>query len=70
MDRIPNMVDELEAAVRLDPRHAYAHYHLGLAYNKQDKTDRAILHLERFLDLAPDAPEAPQVRALLSRLRM
>jgi len=70
LNRLPKMVDELEQAVHLDSKHAYAHYQLGLAYNQQDKVDLSILHLERFLQLAPDAPEAPQVNALLRRLRM
>ena len=70
LNRLPKMVEELEQAVHLDSKHAYAHYQLGLAYNQQDKVDLSILHLERFLQLAPDAPEAPQVNALLRRLRM
>jgi len=35
---------------------------IELYNNQQDKVDLAILHLERFLQLAPDAPEAPQVK--------
>lgn len=36
---------------------------------QKDRTDRTLLHLQRFLELAPDAPEAARVEALLSRLR-
>jgi tetratricopeptide (TPR) repeat protein len=61
-------IASLEKAVQLDPGNAYAHYHLGLALQQTAK-DRALLHLHRFLELAPDAPEAPRVRALLSQLR-
>lgn len=68
-DDLDAAISELEAAVRLDPSHAYAHYHLGLAYNEKGLRDRSILHLRRFLDLAPNAPEAPRVRALLATFR-
>src|SRR5262245_44400493 len=62
-------IASLEKAVELDASNAYAHYHLGLALQQSGALDRAVLHLTRFLDLAPDAPEAPRVRALLSQLR-
>jgi len=32
------------------------------------KRDAAIPHLRRFVELAPDAPEAPAVRSFLSKI--
>jgi tetratricopeptide (TPR) repeat protein len=61
-------VPELERAAKCEPNHAYAHYYLGMAYNQTDKKDLSIAHLRRFLELAPDAPEAPAVRSFLSKM--
>jgi len=66
---VEESIRDLKKAVEIDSSHAYGHYHLGLAYNTAGRPDLTILHLDRFLDLAPDAPEAGQVRDLLSRLR-
>jgi len=48
---------------------AYAYYWRGKAYNAKHQTARMIDDFRAFLKLAPDAPEAPPVRALLSALR-
>lgn len=48
---------------------AYAHYWLGHAYYNKKQTDRMILHFDRFLKLAPKAPEAVSVQQLLAGLR-
>jgi hypothetical protein len=39
-----------------------------MAYNQTDKKDLSIAHLRRFVELAPDAPEAPAVRSFLSKM--
>jgi len=56
-------------SLEIDALHAYAHYYLGLAYNQVRRKDLTIVHLEKFLTLAPLAPEAPQVRNLLNMLK-
>ena len=48
---------------------AYAHYWLGHAYYNKKQTDKMILHFDRFLKLAPKAPEAVSVQQLLAGLR-
>jgi tetratricopeptide (TPR) repeat protein len=53
----------------VQPNHAYAHYSLGLTYNQVNKKDLTIDHFLKFLNLAPNAPEAEQVRRLLSQLQ-
>lgn len=55
--------------LELDSAHAYAHYNQGLAYNQKKRKDLTIVHLEKFLTLAPLAPEAPQVRNFLNMLK-
>ncbi|MCJ7587929.1 MAG: tetratricopeptide repeat protein [Candidatus Aminicenantes bacterium] len=58
-----------EKGLEFDSLHAYAHYNLGLAYNQKKRKDLTIVHLEKFLTLAPLAPEAPQVRNFLNLLK-
>ncbi|MBN2206262.1 MAG: tetratricopeptide repeat protein [Candidatus Aminicenantes bacterium] len=56
-------------SLEIDALHAYAHYYLGLAYNQVRRKDLTIVHLEKFLALASLAPEADQVRNLLTMLK-
>lgn len=62
-------IADLEKCLKIKGNHAYAHYQLALAYNQKGRKDLMILHFQKFLYLAPEAPEAPQVKSLLSRLR-
>jgi tetratricopeptide (TPR) repeat protein len=54
----------LEQALELNPRLARAHYLLGLILYSFDK-GKAKEHLQRFLDLTPDDPDAAEARLLL-----
>jgi len=45
-----------------------AHYQLGLVYSSEGDNAKAKEHLERFLELAPDDPEAPSARDILQYL--
>jgi regulator of sirC expression with transglutaminase-like and TPR domain len=40
-----------------------------MVYVNQNKKDEAILHLEKFLELAPDDPNADLARQIISFLR-
>ena len=66
---IPEAVTALEKCLEIQPNYSYAHYQLGLAYYQIKRFDLTIVHLSRFLDLEPKAPEAEQVRALLDFIR-
>ncbi|MCS7311742.1 MAG: tetratricopeptide repeat protein [Acidobacteria bacterium] len=59
----------LQEAVDKDPQRPYAHYYLGMTYYNLNQKATAIQYLENFLRLAPEAPEASQVRDLLQRLK-
>ena len=59
-------IDLLEEAVKGTPTDATLQYHLGLAYQRNKDLERARLHLERALQLAPDLPEGPEIRKVLS----
>lgn len=55
----------LEKILGLKPDMARAHYTLGLCYTSSDKV-KAKKHLEKFLELAPDDPEASSAKEILS----
>lgn len=58
-----------DAAIRLNPSFAYAHYHAGQAAYEQKKIAVMVSHFEDFLKVAPQAPERPAVERLLRTLR-
>jgi cytochrome c-type biogenesis protein CcmH/NrfG len=63
-------VEEYRKAIALDPNHVNAHRNLGivLAFNIGDKK-QAAKELEEYLRLAPNAPDADQMRREIARLR-
>jgi tetratricopeptide (TPR) repeat protein len=56
-------------AATIDPTFAYAHYYAGLSYSRIKRADRTSEHFERFLKLAPNAPERAAVESLMRTLR-
>ena len=62
-------VEQLTAAIERNSEIAYAYYFRALAADKVDRKDLLINDLERFLALAPGAPEAPRARSLLAALQ-
>ncbi len=59
--------DEYEAALAADPKLADAHYELGVLYaEKLSEPVSALYHLDRFLKLAPNSPNAPAARDLVT----
>ncbi len=61
-------VKELEKAIKLDEKNPYAYYYAGLAYYKSGNGEKAINDLKMFLELAPDAPEAPNAEKIIDSL--
>ncbi|MGH9363252.1 MAG: tetratricopeptide repeat protein, partial [Thermoanaerobaculia bacterium] len=58
-------VEQLDRAIAMDSGLAYAYYYRGLAAEKLGRKDLLINDLERFLALAPNAPEAERAKAIL-----
>src|SRR5262245_37574656 len=59
----------LEKALALNPNNAYGHYQLGLVQYRLKRYDQTIIHFEKFLEIMPEAPEAPQVKSILKTVR-
>ncbi len=63
-------VAEYKKALEIDPRHSYAHRNLGvvLADDIHDNA-QAIKEFEKFLELAPNGPDAVQIRQKVQQLQ-
>lgn len=68
-DKIDEAVARLSAAIAAKPDLAYAYYWRGQAYDKQKKASSMASDFQTFLKLAPNAPEAKLVQAVLAGLR-
>lgn len=56
-------------AIETDARYASAHYNLALCLADQGKFEEAQRHLERFLELDPNATDAPVAREHIEKLK-
>lgn len=65
--RYQDAINAFDRAIQIDPNNAYAHYWDGLAYYKIKNWDQMVSHFQTFLRLAPDAPEAAQVKQLMAQ---
>jgi len=61
--------EAFERTSTLSPSFAYAHYHAGMCHRELRQLDQMVVHLDRFLELAPDAPERVRVRAIMRAVR-
>jgi tetratricopeptide (TPR) repeat protein len=68
-DKIDEAVARLSAAIAARPDLAYAYYWRGQAYDKQKKASSMAADFQTFLKLAPNAPEAKLVQAVLAGMR-
>ena len=59
---------EFERVIEIQPEHARAHYQLGICHVGTGDTAAAKKHLQKFLELAPDDPEAGSAKDMLSYL--
>ena len=56
-------------ATQLDPTFAAAYYYAGLADSRIKRTDLMTNNFEKFIKLAPNAPERPEVESILRTVR-
>jgi tetratricopeptide (TPR) repeat protein len=62
-------IERLSAALGKKDDLAYAYFWRGQAYDKKNQAARMVADYQAFLKLAPKAPEAPSVQAVLAALR-
>ena len=67
--RIPDAKKAFEETVRLDPKHAEAHYWLGMANLNEGKMPEAAEHFETYLKLEPAGKYADQAKGILPQLK-
>jgi tetratricopeptide (TPR) repeat protein len=58
-----------DRASDINPANAYAHYYGGLMQYRANRPDLMAIHFERFLQLAPEAPERPEVLQIMRTVR-
>lgn len=61
-------IDRFRDALARDPRYAPAHRGLGMAYERKGDRTRAARSFRKYLELAPGASDADQIRARLAKL--
>ncbi len=59
-------MDEFATAIQLDPKMAAPWRDAGVIFYEMRDVNRAAQAFENYLQLAPDAPEAPQIKAFLN----
>ena len=61
--------ENFERVLALDSDHARAHYQLAICLVNSGETDAAREHFQKFLELAPEDPEAASAKEMLSYLQ-
>jgi tetratricopeptide (TPR) repeat protein len=68
-EKYAEAIEGLSKAIVAKPDLAYAYFWRGMAFNKTQQAARMVDDFQTFLRLKPDAPEAANVRQILSALR-
>ena len=58
-----------DRATAIDAQYAYGYYYGGLMHYRANRPDLMAVRFERFLKLAPDAPERPEVLQIMRTIR-
>ncbi len=61
-------IAEFKRVLEVDPEHARAHYRLGVCHVGTGDNAKAKEHLGKFLEMAPEDPEAPTAKDMLGYL--
>jgi tetratricopeptide (TPR) repeat protein len=57
-ERWQDAVNTFDALAEIDPKFAHLYFYRGLAWGKLDRKDKMLVDMDRFVELAPAAPEA------------
>jgi tetratricopeptide (TPR) repeat protein len=63
-------LEEYRKAIKMNPNHLYAHRNMGvvLAFDLKDKKE-GVKEFEKYLSLAPNAPDAGEIRQMVQNLK-
>lgn len=61
--------EAFDRAAEASPAFAYAYYYAGMSYREISRIDLMAIRFERFLELAPEAPERTRIQALMRSVR-
>lgn len=61
--------ERFEKVLLVDPTNAQAHYLFGLVYLGEDNKEKTQEHLQRFIELAPDDPDAAAAKDILAYIQ-
>ena len=61
--------ETFDRSAELNPTFAYAYYYAGMSYREVSRIDLMAIRFERFLELAPEAPERTRVQAIMRTVR-
>jgi predicted Zn-dependent protease len=61
--------EAFDTVTKLQPSNAYGYYYAGLSHYRLSRPDLMAVRFERFLKLAPDAPERPEVTQIMRTIR-
>jgi Tfp pilus assembly protein PilF len=68
-DEMAEAKQRLAKVLEIDPNHPQAHYLLGLLLMREGANAEAVKHLERFVQLAPNDPDAATAEKILKYLK-
>ena len=66
---VPTAERAFQRVIELDDAHALGHYQLGMVYVNQGKSEEAVVHMEKYLELEPDGPNAVTATGILDYLK-
>ncbi len=66
---VPTAERAFQRVVELHDAHALGHYQLGMVYVNQGKSEEAVAHMEKYLELEPDGPNAVTATGILDYLK-
>jgi Flp pilus assembly protein TadD len=61
--------EAFEKVITLDGDHALGHYQLGMVFVNQAKSEEAVVHLEKYLELEPEGKHAATASGILDYLK-
>lgn len=68
-NKFAEAITEYETVIKLDPKNSDAELNLGVInYYQLHNDDKAVEHFQKFLELAPNDQQAPQIQQLISTI--